>query len=150
MQAIERALEERLAPQGVPLAVVLPGGRRLGSPHPRVTLRLHELASLAHIATGQVGRVAQDYVEGRLDIDGSMRDLMHVAAQIVGDEPIAGDAALPITWWRNIVRAARARATTPRRTRSRCSSTTTCPTPSTTCGSTNARSTRAPTGATPT
>src|SRR5512139_50992 len=109
MQAIERALEERLAPQGVPLAVVLPGGRRLGSPHPRVTLRLHELASLAHIATGQVGRVAQDYVEGRLDFDGSMRDLMHVAAQIVGDQPLAGDAALPLTWWRNIVRAAKSR-----------------------------------------
>ncbi|MBX3619728.1 MAG: class I SAM-dependent methyltransferase [Rhizobacter sp.] len=109
MQAIERALEERLAPQGVPLAVVLPGGRRLGSANPQVTLRLHELASLAHIATGQVGRVAQDYVEGRLDFDGSMRDLMHVAAQIVGDQPLAGDAALPLTWWRNIVRAAKSR-----------------------------------------
>ncbi len=110
LQAIERALEERLAPQGVPLAVVLPGGRRLGHAQPAVTVHLHELAPLAHIATGQVGRVAQDYVEGRLDIDGSMRELMHVAAQIVGDEPIAGDAALPITWWRNIVRAARSRA----------------------------------------
>jgi cyclopropane-fatty-acyl-phospholipid synthase len=43
MQAIERALEERLAPHGVPLAVVLPGGRRLGSAHPAVTLRLNEL-----------------------------------------------------------------------------------------------------------
>jgi len=109
MQAIERALEERLAPQGVPLAVVLPGGRRLGSAKPTVTLRLHELAPLAHIATGQVGRVAQAYVEGRLDFDGSMRDLMHVAAQVAGDEPIAGDAALPIAWWRHIVKAARSR-----------------------------------------
>jgi len=109
MQAIERALEERLAPQGVPLAVVLPGGRRLGSAKPTVTLRLHELAPLAHIATGQVGRVAQAYVEGRLDFEGSMRDLMHVAAQVAGDEPIAGDAALPIAWWRHIVKAARSR-----------------------------------------
>jgi len=110
MQALERVLEQRLAPQGVPLAVVLPGGRRLGSSQPHVTLRLHELAPLAHIATGQVGRVAQDYVEGRLDIDGNMRDLMRVAAQLAGDEPIAGDAALPITWWRNVARAARSRS----------------------------------------
>lgn len=109
MQAIERALEERLAPQGVPLAVVLSGGRRLGSRDPRVTLHLHELAPLAHIATGQIGRVAQDYVEGRLDIDGSMRDLMHVAALLVGDQPLSADAALPLTWWRNIVRAAKSR-----------------------------------------
>ena len=107
MQAIERALEERLAPQGVPLAVVLPGGRRLGSAQPTVTLRLHDLAPLGHIATGQVGRVAQDYVEGKLDFEGSMRDLMHVTAQVAGDEPISGDAALPIAWWRHIVKAAR-------------------------------------------
>ncbi|MBC7954412.1 MAG: class I SAM-dependent methyltransferase [Cytophagales bacterium] len=110
MLAIERALEERLAPQGVPLAVVLPGGRKLGAADPAVTMRLQSLAPLAHIATGQIGRVAQDYVEGRVDFDGSVRDLMHVAAQIVGEEPIAGDAALPIAWWRNIVRAARSRA----------------------------------------
>jgi cyclopropane-fatty-acyl-phospholipid synthase len=110
MQAIERALEERLAPQGVPLQVVLPGGRRVGSADPRVTIHLHDYAPLVHIAAGQVGRVAQDYVEGQLDFDGSVRDLMHVAAQIVGDEPIAGDAALPIAWWRNIMRAARSRA----------------------------------------
>jgi cyclopropane-fatty-acyl-phospholipid synthase len=110
MQAIERALEERLAPQGASLAVVLPGGRRVGSRDGRVTLRVHELAPLAHIATGQIGRVAQDYVEGRLDIDGSMRDLMHVAAQVAGNQPLAGGAALPILWWRGIVRAARSRA----------------------------------------
>jgi cyclopropane-fatty-acyl-phospholipid synthase len=110
MQAIERAVEERLAPQGVPLAVMLPGGRRLGSAQPTVTLHLHDLAPLAHIATGQVGRVAQDYVEGKLDFEGSMRDLMHVTAQVAGDEPISGDAALPIAWWRHIVKAARSRA----------------------------------------
>jgi cyclopropane-fatty-acyl-phospholipid synthase len=109
MQAIERALEERLAPQGMPLAVVLPGGRRLGHAQPQVTMYLHELAPLAHIATGQVGRVAQDYVEGRLDFDGSVRNLMHMAAQLVGDKPVAGDAVPPIAWWRHILRAARSR-----------------------------------------
>jgi cyclopropane-fatty-acyl-phospholipid synthase len=109
MQAIERALEERLAPHGVPLAVVLPGGRRLGSAHPAVTLRLNELSALTHIATGQVGLVAQDYVEGRLDFEGSMRDLMQVAAQLVGDAALAGDGLQPLTWWRNLMRSAKSR-----------------------------------------
>jgi cyclopropane-fatty-acyl-phospholipid synthase len=112
MQAIERALEQRLAPQGVPLAVVLPGGRRLGSAHPAVTLRLHELAPLAplaHLATGQIGHVAEAYVEGRLDIDGSMRDLMHVAALLVGDAVLANDAAAPLTWWGNLTRTVKSR-----------------------------------------
>lgn len=109
MLAIERALEQRLAPQGVPLAVVLPGGRRLGSANPAVTLRLHELAPLAHLATGQIGRVAEAYVEGRLDIDGSMRDLMFVAAQLVGDAALASDAAAPLTWWSNLTRTVKSR-----------------------------------------
>lgn len=109
MQAIERALEQRLAPQGVPLAVVLPGGRRLGSADPAVTLRLHELGPLAHLATGQIGHVAEAYVEGRLDIDGSMRDLMHVAALLVGDAALASDAAAPLTWWSNLTRTVKSR-----------------------------------------
>jgi len=110
MLAIERALEERLAPQGVPLAVVLPGGRKLGAADPAVTMHLHSLAPLAHLATGQIGRVAQDHVEGHVDFDGSVRDLMQVAAQIVDEAPTADESALPIAWWRNIVRAARSRA----------------------------------------
>lgn len=109
MQAIERALEQRLAPQGVPLAVVLPGGRRLGHADPAVTLRLHELAPLAHLATGQIGHVAEAYVECRLDIDGSMRDLMQVAAVLVGDAALAGDAARPLTWWSNLMRTVKSR-----------------------------------------
>lgn len=109
MQAIERALEQRLAPEGVPLAVVLPGGRRLGQADAAVTLRLHELAPLAHLATGQIGRVAEAYVEGRLDIDGSMRDLMHVAALMVGDAALEGDGARPLTWWSNLTRTVKSR-----------------------------------------
>lgn len=109
MQPIERALEQRLAPHGVPLAVVLPGGRRLGSADPAVTLRLHELSPLAHLATGQVGRVAEAYVEGRLDIDGNMRDLMHVALMLVGNGALADDAARPLTWWSNLTRTVKSR-----------------------------------------
>ena len=110
MHAVERALEQRLGPQGLPLAVVLPGGRRLGHADPAVTLRLHELTPLAHIATGRIGRVAEAYVEGRIDIEGSMRDLMHVAAQMVGDSPLSADDAQPLTWWRSVLRTARSRA----------------------------------------
>lgn len=109
MQAIERALEQRLAPQGVSLAVVLPGGRRLGHADPAVTLRLHELAPLAHIATGQVGLVAEAYVEGRLDIEGSMRDLMHVAALLAGGAALGDDTVKPLTWWRNLTRHVKSR-----------------------------------------
>jgi cyclopropane-fatty-acyl-phospholipid synthase len=112
MNALELALERRLTPLTVPLAVVLPGGRRIGSAQAAVTLRLHELSPLAHIATGQIGRVAQDYVEGKLDFDGSVRDMMGVAAQLLGDEPpLSGEPPpAPLAWWRGVIRAARSRA----------------------------------------
>ena len=57
MPAIAGALEQRLGSLSLPLAVVLPGGRRLGA-DAEVTLKLRELSPLAHLATGQVGRAA--------------------------------------------------------------------------------------------
>jgi cyclopropane-fatty-acyl-phospholipid synthase len=112
MNALESALERRLAPLTVPLAVVLPGGRRFGDADAAVTLRLHELSPLAHLATGEVGRVAQDYVEGKLDFDGSVRDMMDVAVELLaGSSPTESRPTLkPLAWWRNIMRAAKSRA----------------------------------------
>lgn len=69
----------------LPTAVVTPGGQRVGAADgaARVVIRIHSLSVLAHIATGQIGLVAGDYVEGRLDLEGSMRDLMAVAAGLL-------------------------------------------------------------------
>jgi cyclopropane-fatty-acyl-phospholipid synthase len=63
-------------------------------------MSLRELAPLAHLAAGQVGLLAGDYVEGRLDLSGSMRDVMAVAAQMIPDDPTAGEAS---SWWRNLL-----------------------------------------------
>jgi cyclopropane-fatty-acyl-phospholipid synthase len=90
--------------------VVLPGGQRLGASAARVTIRLKQLASLAHIASGEVGKVAQDYVEDRLDFDGSVRDLMAIAAQMVATDPTRDSGAnATLNWWREIRRNARSR-----------------------------------------
>ena len=59
---------------------------------------------LAHLAAGQVGRLAGDYVEGRLQIDGRMRDVMAVAAQMISTDPTAGAAG---SWWRTLLRNAK-------------------------------------------
>lgn len=85
MGALDAVLERRLAGLSHPLAVVLPGGQRLGPARADVTLRLHGLASIAHLAAGRIGRIGADYVEGRLDFDGSLRDLMAVAGELAGD-----------------------------------------------------------------
>jgi cyclopropane-fatty-acyl-phospholipid synthase len=109
MGALDIALERKLAGLSLPLAVVLPGGRRFGPDPAAVTLRLNDYASLAHVVAGQIGRVGQDYVEGRLDFDGTLRDLMTLAAQLMGDDPTR-PAAAPLTWWRELWRSVRSRS----------------------------------------
>ena len=111
MGAIDALLEQKLASVTLPLAVVLPNQRRIGAADAAVTLRLNDLTPLAHIAAGQVGKVAQDHVEGRLDFDGTVRDVMAIAAQMVDADPRRGDEGIaPLTWWRGLTRSARSRA----------------------------------------
>jgi cyclopropane-fatty-acyl-phospholipid synthase len=111
MTVVEAVLERKLDSLTLPLALVLPDGRRIGAADAAVTIRLKEFGPLAHIASGAVGRVAQDYVEGRIDFDGSVRDLVRIAAQIVGTDPThAQTHVAPLHWWREIRQQARSRA----------------------------------------
>lgn len=106
---LESLVESRI--DGLPagdagsLAVVLPGGRRIGAHGARVTLRLHHWSPLVHLARGQIGRLAADHVEGRLDIDGPMRAVAEVAAGLVRGAPtLARGTGLRATlqsWWRH-------------------------------------------------
>ncbi len=111
MNSVHALLERKLASLDTALAVVLPGGQRFGPAQARVTLTLHDLAALAHIATGEVGRVAQDHVEGRLDFSGSVRELMAIAAQMIEADPTRARADRgPLGWWHGIARRNRSRA----------------------------------------
>ena len=111
MTVVDALLERKLDSLTLPLALRLPGGQHVGPRDAAVTLHLHAIGALAHIATGEVGKVAQDYVEGRLDVEGSMRDLMRIAAEMIGSdptrEPVAG---APWSWWHEIRLRARSRA----------------------------------------
>jgi cyclopropane-fatty-acyl-phospholipid synthase len=110
MSAVDGVLERKLEGLGTALAVVLPGGRRVGPADAQVTLAVHELAPLVHIATGQVGRVARDYVEGRLDIDGTMRDVMASAVRMIDTDPTRAErGGRALGWWREALRHGRSR-----------------------------------------
>lgn len=87
-ETLVRSRLEKLPPEAAGLlAVVLPGGQRIGPDNAEVTLRLHRLLALRHLAGGSIGRLASEYVEGRLDIDGSMRRVMAVAAALLDEDP---------------------------------------------------------------
>ena len=112
MSAVDAIVERKLAALSLPVVLVLPGGRTLGSASDaKVQIRLRDLTSLAHVATGQIGRLAEDYVEGRVQIEGSLRDLMAAAAELLGDDPTQGhEAHGPLAWWRELARRSKSAA----------------------------------------
>ena len=110
MPLLEGVLQRKIASLALPLAVVLPGGRRVGAHDAALTLRLNELSPLAPIAQGQIGLVARAYVEGRLDFEGSLRSLMSIAAQLIEADPMGTPAPAPLAWWRRVLISARSRS----------------------------------------
>lgn len=110
MPTLEALVERKISALQPPLAVTLPGGRRLGPLPAAVTLVLQDLRALVHLATGQIGRVAEDYVEHRLDIGGAPRDVMRLAVQLIAADPTGEQRPSPLAAWRELLGAGRALA----------------------------------------
>jgi cyclopropane-fatty-acyl-phospholipid synthase len=104
MKSLESLVERKLSVIEPPLALVLPGGRRIGPAAAAVRVGLREMASLAHLAFGQVGRLAEEYVEGRIEIDGALRDIIAVSRQLLDHEPTRVEPAPGVlAWWREFL-----------------------------------------------
>ena len=91
MSPLLSVVERKLQALPVTVQLVLPDGTVVGPPDPRVRFVTHDKTALAHLAEGAVGVLGQDYVEGRIDIEGSMRDVMAAAAALLPGSPV--DAA---------------------------------------------------------
>lgn len=91
---IESLVEDRISrldgEAAQALAIVLPGGRRIGPEGADVVLRLHSFLPLRHVGSGNIGGIANDCVEGLLDIEGPMRRVMDVAAGLLQRDPKNG------------------------------------------------------------
>lgn len=88
MSAVLSLVEKKLASLPLPVQVVLPSGEKAGPDDARIRLRVKDNATLRHLASGEAGTLGEDYVEGKFDFDGSMRDLMQLAAGILSGSPI--------------------------------------------------------------
>ncbi len=97
-QRLLQPAEQRLAALPLPCAVQLPGGRRIGPAEAGLRLIVRDMRALMHLAQGAIGRLAEDYVEGRLEIEGRLRDLMTAAPALLGSDPTAADPA-PVSRW---------------------------------------------------
>jgi cyclopropane-fatty-acyl-phospholipid synthase len=106
MEALVRKIESQLSGLPVPVAVQLPAGKRVGPSSAAVTLSFKDWSSLATMARGQIGRMAEDFVESRVQLEGRMRDLMAVAARLLPGAPVSSDT----DWWTQMLRRAKSLA----------------------------------------
>jgi cyclopropane-fatty-acyl-phospholipid synthase len=107
MEPLLQKLESQLAALPVTVALDLPGGRHLGRPDAAVRLDFHDWSGLATLAAGQIGKVAEDFVEQRVRIQGRMRDVMAAAAHLLPGSPVQSDTR----WWTQMLRRAKSLAT---------------------------------------
>ncbi len=70
------------------MAVRLPQGQTIGPADASVRVELSGWATLARLKAGQIGALAEDFVEGRLNIEGAMRDVMAAVVQLLPDSPL--------------------------------------------------------------
>jgi cyclopropane-fatty-acyl-phospholipid synthase len=81
-------VEKRLASLPVSVRLQMPNGQWLGPKDPDVEFVAKTNTALKHLASGDVGKVGEDYVEGRVDIKSSMRALMAAATGLMPQSPV--------------------------------------------------------------
>ncbi len=88
------------------IALQLPQGQRLGAADAPVKLSFSSWSSIARLKAGQIGALAEDYVEGTLQLEGAMRDVMRVVTKLLPGNPVQSDTG----WWSDWLRRAKSLA----------------------------------------
>jgi cyclopropane-fatty-acyl-phospholipid synthase len=102
-QLLVNQVRRRVEASGLPFVVELWNGEQFGSViDAAVRVRLHQAASLKAMADPSLGTLARAYVEGAIDLDGDIRDILALGDRLCN----AGDCT-PKTgsdswkWWRH-------------------------------------------------
>ncbi|MBT2321665.1 class I SAM-dependent methyltransferase [Variovorax paradoxus] len=105
MPSLLPKIESQLSSLPVPVTLQLPDGRKVAKPGSRVTLAFSEWSALAKLTARQIGAIGEAYVEGRVQIEGKMRDLVDVAVSLLPGNP----AETNTNWWSRMQRRAKSR-----------------------------------------
>ncbi len=97
-------VQRRIEAGSLPLAVEMWNGELVGVPvtHARVRMRLKSPASLKALAVPSLGSLARAYVQGALDLDGDIRDILALGNRLCDADackPDKGTAGWK--WWRH-------------------------------------------------
>ncbi|MGN1056252.1 MAG: class I SAM-dependent methyltransferase [Comamonas sp.] len=106
MKYLLAELERRLAALPVSVMVDLPSGQRIGPAQADVHVVLRSPAAYTALAEGQIGSLGAAVVEGWVDLQGRMRDVMTAAVGMLQSDPVRGTAS----WWSQTMHRARSMA----------------------------------------
>lgn len=88
MNPLASLVEKKLAAMPVAVRLQMPDGQWLGSKEARVEFVAKTTGALKNLTAGDIGRVGEDYVEGRVEINSPMRDLMAAANALLPNSPV--------------------------------------------------------------
>ncbi len=86
-------IESRIGHLSRPLALQWPGGRA-GADDAPVRLKVNDTQQLKWLVGGHIGTLADAYVRGDLEIEGNLREVVEIAAELAGDPVGLGHAHL--------------------------------------------------------
>lgn len=88
MKNLLSTLEPHLARLPVSTSVQLPSGERIGPDHSAVQLNFRSSKALVALAEGNIGSVGTAIVQGWVEVQGTARDIMAVAAGLLRGNPV--------------------------------------------------------------
>lgn len=88
------------------LAVQLPHGQLRSAANASVKLIFSSWSGMARLKAGRIGALAEDYVEGKMQLEGAMGYVMQAATRLLTRNPLDSDAG----WWSGLVQRAKSTA----------------------------------------
>ena len=88
MNVLASLVEKKLAAMPVAIRLQMPDGQWLGRNDAEIEFKAKTPVALKHLAAGDIGKIGEDYVEGRVQIHSSMRDLMAAATGLLPGNPV--------------------------------------------------------------
>jgi cyclopropane-fatty-acyl-phospholipid synthase len=88
LNVLASLVEKKLAAMPVGIRLQMPDGQWLGRNDAEIEFKAKTPVALKHLAAGDIGKIGEDYVEGRVQINSSMRDLMAAATGLLPGNPV--------------------------------------------------------------
>lgn len=88
MNPLVGLVEKKLAEMPIAIRLQMPDGKWVGSQDASIEFVAKTTAALKNLAAGDIGKIGEDYVEGSVEFNSSMRELMAAAVALMPSSPV--------------------------------------------------------------